>query len=177
MVKHTLIGPSILAADFLRLAQQLSDAEDGQADFIHVDVMDGRFVPNISIGLPILEAVRRGTTLPLDVHLMIVEPERWVERFAKAGASRITFHIEACTDPQATLAAIVEAGAVPGVALNPSTSLTLIEEILPFTDQIVIMSVTPGYGGQRFLPSSLDRIRRVRALVDKRNAGCRLEVD
>ncbi len=177
MAGRLLIGPSILSADFLRLGQQLQDAEKGGADFIHVDVMDGRFVPNISIGIPILEAIRRGTTLPLDVHLMIVEPERWVERFALAGATTITVHIEACAHPSATLSAITDAGAVAGVALSPETPLSLVEKLLPLAGQVLIMSVNPGFGGQPFLPSALERISRMRDMLRARNRRCRLEVD
>lgn len=171
------IGPSILSADFLRLGEEISEAEAAGADFIHVDVMDGRFVPNISIGLPVVEAVRRATRLPVDVHLMIVEPDRWVERFVDAGADRVSVHVEAGAHLHRTLRAIAEAGAEPSVTLNPATPLALIEEALPFVRQVLLMSVNPGFGGQTFIPAVLDKIRRLRAALDERNPTCLLEVD
>lgn len=171
------IGPSILSADFLRLGDAIAAAEAAGADFIHVDVMDGRFVPNISIGLPVVEAVRSATTLPVDVHLMIVEPDRWVERFARAGADLVTVHAE--TDPHLhrTLRAIEAAGAQPSVVLNPGTPLVAIDEVLPIVRQVLVMSVNPGFGGQTFIPAALDKIRRLRTQLDARNPTCRLEVD
>ena len=170
-------GPSILSADFLRLGEQIAEAEAAGADFVHVDVMDGRFVPNITVGLPVIEAIRAATKLPVDVHLMIVEPERWVERFAHAGADLISVHVE--TDPHLhrTLRAIAEAGAQPSVTLNPATPLVLLDEVLPIVRQVLVMSVNPGFGGQSFIPASLDKIRRLRALLDERNPTCLLEVD
>ncbi|HUE95070.1 MAG TPA: ribulose-phosphate 3-epimerase, partial [Longimicrobiaceae bacterium] len=175
--QSVLIGPSILSADFLRLGEQLTEVEAGGADFVHFDVMDGRFVPNISIGLPVLERVREATQLPIDVHLMIVEPERWVERFVAAGADVVTVHVETPGHLHRTLQAIREAGATPSVALNPATPLVAIEEVLPIVGQVLIMSVNPGFGGQTFIPSALDRIKRLRALLDERNPTCRIEVD
>jgi ribulose-phosphate 3-epimerase len=172
-----LIGPSILSADFLRLGEQLKEMEEGGADFVHFDVMDGRFVPNISIGLPVLESVRAATRLPIDVHLMIVEPERWVERFAEAGADTITVHVETCAHLHRTLAAIRERGATPSVTLNPATPLVALEEVLPLVGQVLVMSVNPGFGGQTFIPAALDKVRRLRALLDERNPHCRIEVD
>jgi len=157
------IGPSILAADFLRLGEQMADAEAAGADFFHVDVMDGRFVPNLAIGLAVMEAVRRGTALPIDVHLMVAEPGEWIGPFAAAGADSITVH--------------VEAGAAPGVTLNPATPLVMLEECLPIVRQVLLMTVNPGFGGQTFIPASLERIRRVRAMLDVSNPGCALEVD
>jgi ribulose-phosphate 3-epimerase len=171
------IGPSILSADFLRLGEQIAEAEAAGVDFIHVDVMDGRFVPNISIGLPVLEAVRRTTRLPVDVHLMIAEPERYAERFAAAGADLVTVHVEVCGHLHRTLQAIAEAGAAPSVTLNPGTPLSAIEEVLPLVRQVLVMSVNPGFGGQTFIPSALDRIARLRAMIDARNPTCLLEVD
>lgn len=171
------IGPSILAADFLRLGQQLADAEAAGADFIHVDVMDGQYVPNISIGLPILEATRRGTSLPIDVHLMMVDPGRWVAEFAAAGADVITVHVEADTHLYSTLRLIEEHGAAPSVTLNPATPLVMLEEVLPMVRQVLVMCVNPGFGGQSFIPGALDRIARVREMIDRRNPTCALEVD
>jgi ribulose-phosphate 3-epimerase len=171
------IGPSILAADFLRLGEQVREAEAAGADYFHVDVMDGRFVPNISFGLPILEAVRSATTLPVDVHLMIVEPERWVEPFVRAGADVLTVHIEVSPHIDRTLHAIAEAGAEPGVTLNPGTPLGAIEETLTVAKQVLVMSVNPGYGGQSFIPAALGRIRRLRERLDEVNPSCRIQVD
>jgi ribulose-phosphate 3-epimerase len=174
---RVLIGPSILSADFRRLGEQVAAVEAAGADFIHVDVMDGVFVPNISVGFPILEAVRASTTLPIDVHLMIVQPARWVERFAVAGADTITVHVEVDPNLYRTLRAIDEAGATPSVTLNPGTSLMTLEPVIPIVRQVLIMSVNPGFGGQTFIPASLERIRRVRDLINQLNPGCRLEVD
>jgi len=172
-----LIGPSILSADFRRLGEQVAEVEAAGADFIHVDVMDGVFVPNISIGIPVLEAVRASTSLPIDVHLMIVEPSRWVDRFAAAGADSITVHVEVDPNLYRTLRAIDEAGATPSVTLNPGTSLLTLEPVIPIVRQVLIMSVNPGFGGQTFIPASLQRIRRVREMIDAANPSCRLEVD
>ena len=177
MRTNILIGPSILSADFARLGEQVQDVERAGADFIHFDVMDGVFVPNISIGLPVLEAVRSVTTLPIDAHLMIVQPERWVERFAALGANVITVHVENNPNLYRTLRAIDEAGATPSVTLNPGTSLTTLEPVIPIVRQVLIMSVNPGFGGQSFIPASLDRIRRVRKMINELNPTCRLEVD
>ncbi len=171
------IGPSILAADFRRLGDEVAEAESGGADFIHVDVMDGRFVPNLSFGLPILEAVRASTRLPIDVHLMIVEPERFVERFVAAGADIVTVHTEATDHLHGTLQAIANAGAEPGVTLNPATSLHAIEDVLAEVRQVLVMSVNPGFGGQSFITSALGRITRLRRMLDEQNPSCRIEVD
>ncbi|MGH2614306.1 MAG: ribulose-phosphate 3-epimerase [Thermomicrobiales bacterium] len=172
-----LIGPSILSADFRRLGEQIAEVEAAGADFIHVDVMDGVFVPNISVGFPIVEAVDSATDLPIDVHLMIVEPGRWVERFARAGADTITVHVEVDPNLYRTLRAIEEAGATPSVTLNPGTPVVMLEPVLPIVRQVLIMSVNPGFGGQTFIPASLGRIRRVREMLDEVNPTCRLEVD
>jgi ribulose-phosphate 3-epimerase len=171
------IGPSVLSADFLRLGDQFSELEEAGADYIHFDVMDGRFVPNISIGLPVLEATRRGTTLPIDVHLMIVEPERWVETFADAGADRITFHAEATPHVHRVVQTIEAKGKAAGVVINPATPLSAIEEMLPYIDQVLIMTVNPGFGGQAFIDAMLDKIRRTREVIERRNPACRLQVD
>jgi ribulose-phosphate 3-epimerase len=172
-----LIGPSILSADFRRLGEQVAEVAAEGADFIHVDVMDGVFVPNISIGLPVLEAVRASTSLPIDVHLMIVEPGRWVERFAAAGADTITVHVEVDPNLYRTLRAIEEAGANASVTLNPGTPLCTLEPVIPIVRQVLIMSVNPGFGGQSFIPASLGRIEKVRAMIDEVNPSCRLQVD
>ncbi len=175
--RQVRLGPSILTADFLRLGEQVAEAEQAGVDFFHLDVMDGRFVPNITIGLPVLVAIRSTTALPIDVHLMIVEPERYVERFVQAGADVVTVHVEACRHVHATLRAISAAGAIAGATLNPGTSLTALEEIIPFVGQVLVMSVNPGFGGQSFIPPMLDKIARLRAILDERNPSCRLEVD
>lgn len=177
MTRHIHLGPSILAADFLHLGDQIEAAQAAGADFIHVDVMDGRFVPNISFGLPLLEATRRATTLPIDVHLMMVEPGLWVQRFAEAGADIITIHVEADPHLHGTLRLIEESGAAPGITLNPATPLVMLEEVLPMVRQVLVMCVNPGFGGQTFIPAALDRISRVRDMIDRRNPSCRLEVD
>jgi ribulose-phosphate 3-epimerase len=175
--RKVLLGPSILTADLLHLGDQIAQAEAGGVDFIHLDVMDGRFVPNISFGLPILEALRRSTALPIDVHLMIVEPERYAVRFADAGADFVTVHVEASRHLHGTLQAISAAGATPGVTLNPATPLVTLEEVLPIVGQVLVMSVNPGFGGQTFIPSTLNKISRLRSLLDELNPTCRLEVD
>lgn len=175
--RRVYLAPSVLSADFARLGEQVRELEDGGADFIHFDVMDGRFVPNISIGFPVLEAIRGLTALPLDVHLMIAEPDRYAERFVEAGADIVTVHVEVCVHLHRTIQAISTLGAIPGVTLNPGTPLGGIEEVIPIVGQVLIMSVNPGFGGQTFIPSALDRIRRTRAWIDERNPTCRLEVD
>src|SRR4051812_10297807 len=152
MDKPVIVAPSILSADFGRLAEEVRAVEAAGADWIHVDVMDGRFVPNITIGPLVVEAVRKATQLPLDVHLMIVEPEKYVEDFVRAGASIVTVHVETCPHLQRTLEQIRHAGAKPSVVLNPATSLSTIELVLPDVTQVLIMSVNPGFGGQKFLP-------------------------
>ncbi|MEA2513078.1 MAG: ribulose-phosphate 3-epimerase [Thermomicrobiales bacterium] len=171
------LGPSILTADFLHLGDQIAAAEAAGVDFIHLDVMDGCFVPNITFGLPIVEAVRKATKLPIDVHLMIVEPERYAKQFAEAGADLVTVHVEACRHLHGTLQDISAAGATASVTLNPATPLVALEEVLPIVGQILVMSVNPGFGGQTFIPSTLEKIARLRAMLDERNPTCRLEVD
>lgn len=171
------LAPSILDADFACLADAIRLLESHGADFIHLDVMDGRFVPNISFGLPVVSAVRRLTRLPLDVHLMIVEPERYVESFIEAGATIVTVHAEVSSHLHRTIQLIHEHGARAGVALNPATPLALIEEILPFVDVVLVMTVNPGFGGQTLIPSVLQKVRRLRARIDEQRLPAVIEID
>ena len=172
------IAPSILSADFARLADAVHQAEAGGADWIHVDVMDGHFVPNITIGPPVVKALRKETTLPLDVHLMINRPEQLLETFAAAGADYLTVHVEAASHLHRTIEKIRELGVKPGISLNPATPLSTIEEILPFVDMVLLMSVNPGFGGQRFIPTSTAKIAALRSTIEKRSLwGVEIEVD
>jgi ribulose-phosphate 3-epimerase len=173
------IAPSILSADFGRLAEEVNAAEEAGADWIHVDVMDGHFVPNITLGPELVAAVKRSTRLPLDVHLMIEKPERHLAAFAGAGASLITVHQETCPHLHRTVEQIRELGARPGVTLNPATPLGTLAEILPYVDLLLVMSVNPGFGGQAYIPASTDKLRRARRMVEEagRNGATELEVD
>ena len=172
------LAPSILAADFSRLGEQIDLVEAAGADWVHVDVMDGRFVPNITIGPLIAAAARRSTTLPLDAHLMIVEPERYIEDFAAAGVNSLTVHVECSPHLHRTVERIHELGMRAGVALNPATPVESLSEILPFIDLVLVMTVNPGFGGQNFIPTSLSKIQRIRAMLDERGLdGVELEVD
>jgi ribulose-phosphate 3-epimerase len=171
------IAPSILNADFGHLAEAVQRAEAGGADWIHVDVMDGRFVPNITLGPMVVEAIRRATRLPLDVHLMIEEPSRYLERFRHAGADWLTIHVEADRHAHRTLAAIRELGGKAGLAVNPGTPLQAAEELVDSLDLLLVMSVNPGFGGQPFIPETLDKLRRARALLTQRGSSAELEVD
>jgi ribulose-phosphate 3-epimerase len=176
--KPAKIAPSILSADFGRLSDEVKAIEQAGADFVHVDVMDGRFVPNLTIGPLVVEAVKRATSLPLDVHLMIVEPEKYIGDFAKAGASIITVHQETCPHLHRTLQQIRAAGAKPSVVLNPSTPLSAIEEVLGDVEQVLLMSVNPGFGGQAFIPSTVDKVRRLRSMLEARGlSDVDIEVD
>lgn len=159
------LAPSILSADFARLGDQIREAEAAGADWIHVDVMDGHFVPNITMGPPVLRSIRHVTDLPLDVHLMIERPEQHLAAFVNAGADRITVHVETCPHLHRTVQQIRDLGAVPGVTLNPATPLSALEEILPYVDLVLIMSVNPGFGGQTFIPASLPRVARTREML------------
>lgn len=171
------IAPSVLSCDFTRLGEEIGAAERGGADWIHVDVMDGHFVPNITIGPLVAEAARRASELPLDVHLMIDAPERYLEAFVKAGADVVTVHQEACRHLHRTVERIKELGARAGVALNPGTPLEAVREVLPYVDLLLVMSVNPGFGGQAFIPSTTDKLERARALIDELAPGTELEVD
>jgi ribulose-phosphate 3-epimerase len=172
-----ILAPSILSADFGHLAEEIQQAERGGAGVIHVDVMDGHFVPNITVGPAIVAAARRATELPIDVHLMIEDADRYVDAFADAGASWISLHVEALPHLQRTLAHLRSRGVEPGVALNPATPLSALEEVLPELHLVLIMSVNPGFGGQSFLPASLHKVRRLRHLVEERGLSARIEVD
>ncbi len=171
------IAPSILSADFAKLGQQIEIVEGAGASLLHVDVMDGRFVPNITVGLPVVKAISRATQLPIDAHLMIVEPGRYAEQFVKAGAQMVSIHIEADPHAHRTLSAIRAAGAQAGIAINPATPLSALDEALKFADYVLLMSVNPGFGGQTFIPESLDKVRRLRKLIDERGLKARIEID
>ena len=171
------IAPSILSADFARLADEIAKVEAAGADMIHVDVMDGHFVPNFTIGPPIVKAIRKVTKLPLDVHLMMTNPDEFIPEFIKAGSNYLTVHVETCPHLHRTVQSIKEEGVKAGVTLNPATPLGSIEEILPEVDLLLIMSVNPGFGGQSFIPSVLEKLRRARKMIDGRGLKVELEVD
>lgn len=172
-----LISPSILSADFARLAEAVQMVEAAGADWIHVDVMDGHFVPNLTVGPPMVEALRKVTSLPLDVHLMMTNPDAFIPEFVDAGANSLTVHVEACPHLHRTVQSIKERNVKAGVALNPATSVTAIEEILGEVDLVLVMSVNPGFGGQEFISSSLDKIRRIRGMMTNSHSSAHLEVD
>lgn len=171
------IAPSILSADFTRLAEEISATKAGGAKMLHVDVMDGHFVPNITIGLPVVRSLRRATDMILDCHLMISEPGRYASEFVQAGANMVSVHVEADNHLQRTLTAIKEAGARAGVAINPGTPLDALYEVLPYADFVLLMSVNPGFGGQKFVPTMLDKLRRLRSLIDDRGLSTKIEID
>ncbi|HMV98843.1 MAG TPA: ribulose-phosphate 3-epimerase [Acidobacteriota bacterium] len=177
MIPEIKIAPSILSADFARLGEQVQLVEAAGAQLLHVDVMDGHYVPNITIGPLVVEALRRVTDMPLDTHLMISDADRYIDAFARAGSTSISVHVEAVTHLHRTLEAIRKLGAQPGIAINPGTSLALLDEVLPYADFILIMTVNPGFGGQKFIPTSLQKIARLRQMITERNLNVRIEVD
>ncbi|MDC0160435.1 ribulose-phosphate 3-epimerase [Gemmatimonadales bacterium] len=171
------IAPSILSADFARLSDEIGAIEKGGAEWVHVDVMDGHFVPNITIGPLIVDAARRSTTLPLDVHLMIENPDLYIEEFVQAGADIVTVHQEVCTHLHRTIQKIRELGAKAGVALNPGTTLETVRNVLPDVDLLLVMSVNPGFGGQSYIEASTAKLSRARAMLDEVGSGAELQVD
>jgi ribulose-phosphate 3-epimerase len=177
MTKGIKIAPSILNADFGHLADAIQRAEAGGADWIHVDVMDGAFVPNLTLGPMVVEAIRQATRLPLDVHLMIEDPRRYLSQFRDAGADGLTIHLEADRHPHRTLGQIRELGARAGLALNPGTPVALVEDLVDQLDLLLVMSVNPGFGGQPFIDTALTKLRQARELLGRRNPNCELEVD
>jgi ribulose-phosphate 3-epimerase len=176
-MQEIMIAPSILSADFGCLAAEIKAVEEAGADVIHVDIMDGHFVPNMTIGPPVVAAVRKITGLPLDVHLMIEDPDRYLESFAEAGADWITVHVETCTHLHRTISRIKELGRKAGAVLNPATSLTTLDHMLAEVDLVMLMSVNPGFGGQSFIPFLLDKIRSLKRMIDERRLSVGIEVD
>jgi ribulose-phosphate 3-epimerase len=172
-----LIAPSLLAADFTRLKEQIEMVNYSNADWFHVDVMDGRFVPNISFGFMIIEAIKKIAKKPLDVHLMIVEPEKYIEQFRKSGADVITVHYETCPHLHRTIQQIKDTGAKAGVAINPHTPVSVLEDILEDADLFLLMSVNPGFGGQKFIYQTLNKIKKLRTMLDERNLDTHIEID
>lgn len=171
------IAPSILSADFTRLGEEIAAIENGGATILHFDVMDGRFVPNLTVGIPVLKSVRKFTKMTIDCHLMIVEPSKYAVDFVKAGADMVSVHVEADVHLQRTLSSIRDAGGRSGIAINPATPLVLLEEALPYADFILLMSVNPGFGGQKFIPTSLDKLKRLKKMIDERGLQTRIEID
>ena len=171
------IAPSILSADFTKLADEIAAVEAGGARVLHVDVMDGHFVPNITIGLPVVKSLRKATKLTIDTHLMIEEPSRYAVQFVEAGADMVSVHVEADVHLQRTLVAIREAGGKAGIAINPGTPLSALEEALPYADFVLLMSVNPGFGGQSFIPTSVDKLRRLKQMITSRGLDTKIEID
>lgn len=171
------IAPSLLSADFSRLAEEIQTVESAGAGILHVDVMDGHFVPNITVGLPVVKAISRVTSLPIDAHLMISEPGRYAAEFVEAGANMVSVHVEADAHLHRTVMSIKSAGAKAGAVINPATPLESLQEILEFVDYVLIMSVNPGFGGQKFISTALDKVRRLRRLIDQRGLPVRIEID
>lgn len=171
------IAPSILSADFSRLSEEIQAVERGGATILHVDVMDGHFVPNITVGLPVVKSLAEATHLPIDAHLMIEEPGRYAQQFVEAGAKMVSVHVEADAHLHRTLASIKAAGAQAGVVINPATPVESLTEALSFADYVLVMSVNPGFGGQKFIRASVDKVRRLRQMIDERRLETRIEID
>ncbi|AEW85182.1 ribulose-phosphate 3-epimerase [Flavobacterium columnare NBRC 100251 = ATCC 23463] len=176
-MKKTLIAPSVLAADFANLQRDIEMINTSEADWFHIDIMDGVFVPNISFGMPVLEAIKRYAKKTIDVHLMIVDPDRYISTFKKLGADILTVHLEACVHLHRTLQAIKAEGMKAGVALNPHTNITLLEEVIQEIDVVCIMSVNPGFGGQSFIENTYSKVERLKALIEKKGASTLIEID
>ena len=176
-MKNTLIAPSVLAADFANLERDIKMINNSEADWFHIDIMDGVFVPNISFGMPVLEAISKHTKKPIDVHLMIIDPDRYISTFKKLGADVLTVHFEACTHLHRTLQAIKAEGMKAGVALNPHTNIDLLEDVINDIDLVCIMSVNPGFGGQSFIENTYDKIKKLKALINKKGAATLIEID
>lgn len=171
------IAPSILSADFSRLGEEIEAVKRGGATILHVDVMDGHFVPNLTVGIPVVESIAAATNLPIDAHLMISEPGRYAEEFVAAGAKMVSVHVEADAHLHRTLNSIRTAGARAGVVLNPATPIESLAEALPYADYVLVMSVNPGFGGQKFIATSTDKVRRLRRMIDERQLDVRIEID
>jgi ribulose-phosphate 3-epimerase len=171
------IAPSILSADFSRLNDEIDAVKRGGATILHVDVMDGHFVPNLTVGLPVVKSIARASDLPIDAHLMISEPGRYAQQFVEAGAGMVSVHVEADAHLHRTLGSIKAAGAQAGVVVNPATPIESLAEALPYADYVLVMSVNPGFGGQKFIPTSIDKLRRLRRMIDDRQLDVRIEID
>lgn len=176
-MRKNLLSPSLLAADFSRLAEDIRNVEEAGAQYLHLDVMDGAFVPSISFGMPVIQSLRKNSNMTFDVHLMIENPDRYLDEFAAIGADILTVHAEACTHLDRTIQKIHQLGKKAGVALNPATPLSVIEWVLPEVDMVLLMSVNPGFGGQKYIPYVTDKIRALRAMVDERGLETDIEVD